>query len=138
MKRIFIILLFAQSTLVYANDEAIGCYVVQVASPSGKVEAKSLQLTSEPANPPWGVAGGMRVLPANPKDKFNYSAVYWVRENGSVVVTFSNNGLSGVQIRARESGSGFQGTIEHFWDTEPSVTESHKVVLARQPCNSFR
>jgi hypothetical protein len=137
MNRFLVIMLTGASMLAHGNDAVIGCYAVHVVSPSDKIDMKSVRLTDQAVTFPWSTRGSMRVVPATSTDTFGYSAAYWVRKDDAVVITFTNNGLAGIEIHARPTKVGLQGTMEHFWDAEPFSTDAHEVVLARTACASF-
>lgn len=138
MKLALLAWLLATSTIARAGDGLLGCYVVQVAPAYGTVEAKSIQLTNEPVTYPWTTKGAMRVVPAVSTGKFDYSSAYWERSGDQIVITFTEDGLYGAELHARQTKNGLQGTIERFSDVgPPTLTDARSIALIRRPCGSF-
>src|SRR6476659_10078626 len=77
-----------------------GCYAVSIAAldGSGRVDAKSVHLTSRPVTMPWGSNHAHAMIPALPADRFNYAAAYWEQDGEKLTLTLSNNGLSGTRL----------------------------------------
>lgn len=127
-----------------ANDNVIGCYAVsimkseklslQLKSLEHLTRLKDIRLTSEHARTPWKADSAFRVVPAVTSDRFDYAAAYWELEKGKLSITWTNTGLSGVEMNLRSTAGGFEGTIEQFWDFEPFVTDKRRVILTRRPC----
>jgi hypothetical protein len=67
-------------------------------------------------------------------DAFNYRASYWQLNRERLSITWSSNGLSGVEMMLTPTANGFEGTIESFWDFEPSTSDRRRAVLTRRPC----
>jgi hypothetical protein len=137
-KTITAIVLLAVSIMALAETGPIGCYTVQITSKSRVEHAKSLRLTDKPASTPWGNGGGHQVLPAKAGESFNYSAAYWVIRKNDLVLTFSNNGLSGVEVHVHKVKDGFEGVINNFWDFGPSTTNVRPIKLTRVECRSVQ
>jgi hypothetical protein len=139
----FLILL---TTIVAAHAEAdpVGCYVVLVGEanastaqsmrPEHLVHAKDIRLTSAQATTPWAKGKIFQVLPLNCIDEFTYRASYWQLERERLSITWSNNGLSGVQMILTPTPNGFAGTIDSFWDFEPSTSDRRRTILTRRRC----
>ena len=140
----FLILL---TITVVANAEAgpVGCYSVLVAErneslasqltrPEHLARAKDIRLTSKHATTPWAGGEIFQVLPVTTLEKFDYRASYWELKKTGLSITWSNNGLSGVEMTLTSTASGFEGTIESFWDFEPFTTDKRRAVLTRRPC----
>jgi hypothetical protein len=140
--RFFILL----TTTVAAHVEAdpIGCYSVLVGETNASplqpmraehlVRAKDIRLTSARVTTPWAGGQIFQVLPLNPADEFTYRASYWQLKRERLSITWSNNGLSGVEMILAPTPIGFEGTIESFWDFEPSTSDRRRTVLTRKRC----
>jgi hypothetical protein len=96
--------------------------------------AKDIRLTSEHATTPWARDQIFQVLPLTSADAFNYRASYWQLNRERLSITWSSNGLSGVEMMLTPTANGFEGTIESFWDFEPSTSDRRRAVLTRRPC----
>jgi hypothetical protein len=148
LKAFALIFLLGTCVLAQAKDDVTGCYSVVTAvageSPSQLkqsahlVRAKDIRLTSEHENAPWTGSSEFRVIPMNSSDRFNYSTAYWALERMTLLITWSNNGLSGVQMTLTPTKNGFEGTVESFWDFPPYTVHKRQVVLTRRACNPIR
>jgi hypothetical protein len=137
-------LLLVPCVFAQAKDDVIGCYAVSNApvhksSSQSKqsdhlVRAKDIRLSSEPASAPWTNSSEFRVVPVHSSDRFTYSTAYWSLERNMLSITWSSNGLSGVQMKLTPTRTGFDGTIESFWDFAPFTTDKRQAVLTRQSC----
>ncbi|MGO4381061.1 hypothetical protein AB4Z19_22510 [Pseudoduganella sp. RAF19] len=145
MKAIAYIFLSGTCILAQAKDDVIGCYSVLIAGrdeslPHTKqsahlVRAKDIRLTDEHEKAPWAGTSKFRVIPVHSKETFNYSAAYWVAEGKSLSITWSSNGLSGVQMTLTPTRNGFAGTVENFWDFPPYTEDKRRTVLTRRACD---
>lgn len=145
MLRLCLFVLLIPTALSHANAETAGCYTVfiertHVSSPqsikSERLErAKDVRLTSKSATTPWTNENIYQVLPLSSAEAFNYQAAYWQLKRGRLFITWSNNGLSGVEMKLTPTANGFEGTIESFWDVEPlPSSDKRQAILRRRPC----
>lgn len=145
LKAFALIFLLGTCLLAQAKDDVIGCYSVltaavdespsQLKQPEHLVRAKDIRLTSEHENAPWTGSSEFRVIPAHSSDRFNYSAAYWALERTTLSITWSSNGLSGVQMTLTPTRNGFEGTVESFWDFPPYTVDKRQAVLTRRACD---
>jgi hypothetical protein len=138
------LILLTINAVANAKASPVGCYSVFVAeanaspvhlaSPEHLVRAKDIRLTSKHATTPWAGGAVFQVLPAASSDKFAYSASYWQVKKDGLSIIWSNTGLAGVEMTLTPTRSGFEGSIENFWDFEPFTTDKRRAVLTRKPC----
>jgi len=137
-------ILLTATSVAHAAADPVGCYSVlveetnvsslQSMKPDRLLREKDIRLTSKRAATPWANEQIFQVLPATSADKFTYRASYWQLIGERLVITWSNNGLSGVEMILTPTANGFEGTIENFWDFQPSTTDRRRAVLQRRPC----
>jgi len=139
------LILLTPTVAAHAGADPVGCYsVVLVGEPNAStsqpmrhehlVHAKDIHLTSARATLPWAEGRIFQVLPLNSADEFTYRASYWQLERERLSITWTNNGLSGVEMILTPTPNGFAGTIESFWDFEPSTSDRRRAVLKRRRC----
>ena len=145
MNTSLIVGLLLLSAVAYADEDLSGCYAVQLGpltsgAPNSVVnqglDAKAIRLTHDPTQAPWGTGKGWLVLPAKSSERFSYATAYWVGDGREVVITWSNNGLSGYRVMVRPVGGRLEGTAANFWDFKPHITNERRVVLERISCQS--
>ncbi|MYM67075.1 hypothetical protein GTP45_09565 [Pseudoduganella sp. FT55W] len=122
------------SAAVQAVERPIGCFAVQISEKSGVEQAKSLRLTDVSVSTPWGNGGANKVVPARAGERFQYAAAYWIVEGNDLILTFTNNGLSGIEFRVRSTEKGYKGVIQNFSDFGPGVDNARPVTLIRFDC----
>jgi hypothetical protein len=138
------LILLTTTVAAHAEADPVGCYVVLVGEtnastlqpmrPEYLVHAKDIRLTSARATAPWAEGQIFQVLPLNSADQFTYRTSYWQLKRERLSITWSNNGLSGVEMILTRTPDGFAGTIENFWDFEPSTSDRRRAVLTRRRC----
>lgn len=144
MRALRLIILLTATVAAHADANPVGCYSVLVGEanvsppqpmrPEELVRAKDIRLTSASASAPWASGQIFQVLPLSSKDEFTYRASYWQLKRERLSITWSNNGLSGVEMILTPTPNGFAGTIENFWDFEPSTSDRRRVVLTHRRC----
>lgn len=122
MKSLRFLILLGITVVVHAQAGPVGCYSVVVAEksetspsqlrkPEHLVRAKNIRLTSKHTSTPWPSGEMFQVLSATPLDSFAFGASYWQWKKEGLAITWSNNGLSGVEMILKPTASGFEGTI---------------------------
>ncbi|MFL6710349.1 MAG: hypothetical protein ACJ8HI_19270 [Massilia sp.] len=144
MRLLLCLMLSATLCAVQAEASPVACYAVFVADTLGLtspfdaspplLRAKDIRLTSKPATAPWTGPPSRLVMPANVSEQFDYRAAYWQVDKDVLSITWSNNGLSGVEMRLTPNVAGFEGSIASFWDFAPAITDQRRAVLKRRPC----
>lgn len=139
MKLLSILFLLLISVGSHARENVVGCYSVQATVNSkgvaARIDEKSIRLTSTASSTPWS-GKVFQVVPAVASEHISYHSAFWFEDKAKVVVTFSDNGLSGVRLTLHHSPEGFEGTMERYWDFQ-NPTDERKVSLRRKPCESF-
>lgn len=144
VKAIWFLTLLTMNVVANARANPVGCYSVlveEIAPPSVEpmkirrlVRSKDIRLTSEPATAPWTNSQFFKVLPLAPRNAFNYAASYWELKTERLFITWSNNGLSGVEMDLTPSENGFEGIVQSFWDFQPATSDRRRAVLTRMAC----
>ena len=134
LKSAAIIVTMGVTLAAQAVEPPDGCFVVQISVGSGSEQAKSLRLTDVRALTPWGNGDAKQIVPARSGEQFSYKTAYWRREGGELILTFTNNGLSGTELRVRPTDVGFKGLIQNFMDFEPGIENVRPVALTRFDC----
>ena len=139
MKPFSILVLLLISVAAHAHESVVGCYTVQATviakGVATHIEEKSIRLTSTPSSKPWS-SEGFQVVPAVASEHISFHSAFWHEDKAEVIVTFSDNGLSGVRLTLHHSPEGFEGNMERYWDFQ-EPTDQRKVSLSRKPCESF-